>query len=142
MSDNVIYTDGHGVKVTPYQLHVGSHEYKVDGISHVQLHTIKPRRAAALFIILIGLALLIAGIMHAFPETTDSVGMLTSNLVAILAGSVLLLFGIVWAAALHNKYAVRINTAEGEKNIVVSPKRDYIDQIVTAIHQAVTLRIR
>jgi hypothetical protein len=37
---------------------------------------------------------------------------------------------------LREKYAVRIYTAEGEKNVVVSASREYISQIIDALNRA------
>ena len=39
----------------------------------------------------------------------------------------------------RERYAVRIATAEGEKNAVVSEKKEYITQIVDALNEAFTL---
>ena len=49
---------------------------------------------------------------------------------------VAVLIGILILASAHERYAVRIGTAEGEKNAVVSRKREYIAQIVDAINHA------
>jgi hypothetical protein len=72
------------------------------------------------------------------PHNLISVGgiFLTSNKLCMLIGGLLLLIGIVWTIVLHTKYAVRITTAEGEKNTVISPEKDYINQIVIAINSA------
>jgi ABC-type amino acid transport substrate-binding protein len=51
-------------------------------------------------------------------------------------GVLLVLAGIFVMLRLREKYAVRIITAEGEKNLVVSQSREYISQIVDALNRA------
>ena len=48
----------------------------------------------------------------------------------------LALIGIIVLAIVRERYAVRIATAEGEKNAVVSDKKEYISQIVNALNEA------
>ena len=51
-------------------------------------------------------------------------------------GSVLFGLGLLIMIRMREKYAVRIFTAEGEKNVVVSQSREYISQIVDALNRA------
>jgi hypothetical protein len=66
-------------------------------------------------------------------------GMVSSNTLAIWVGLALVVLGILLLLAARTRYAVRIGTAEGEKNAVVSQKREYIAQIVDALHRAFDL---
>jgi hypothetical protein len=45
-----------------------------------------------------------------------------------LAGTLLLM--------VHERYAISITTAEGEKNVIVSPQKEYIMQILKALNKA------
>ena len=43
---------------------------------------------------------------------------------------------------LGERYAVSITTAEGEKNVVISKRKEYITQIVHALNEAFFARIQ
>jgi hypothetical protein len=53
-------------------------------------------------------------------------------------GGFLVVLGSIALAVVREKYSVRIATAEGEKDAVVSTKKEYISQIVDAINNAVS----
>ena len=59
----------------------------------------------------------------------------SANIVASGRSGVALL-GLLILAIVRERYAVRIATAEGEKNAVVSDKKEYIAQIVNALDDA------
>jgi hypothetical protein len=63
-------------------------------------------------------------------------GIISSNTLALWVGIALAAIGIILLMLAKERYAVRIGTAEGEKNAVVSSKREYIAQIVDAVHSA------
>ncbi|HYG04251.1 MAG TPA: DUF6232 family protein, partial [Chryseosolibacter sp.] len=65
-------------------------------------------------------------------------GSVTGNMLALWAGLALFLVGAIALAVSREKYAVRIVTAEGEKDAVVSTKREYVAQIVNALNRAFT----
>ena len=140
--DKVIYTDGRDVTVTESALKVKSTSYKLSGITKVMMRTIHPDRWPGILLLLLGLAAAVFGFLNMVPADmslrTDS-GIVDSNTLAIWVGIGLALIGIFILASMHDRYAVRIGTAEGEKNAVVSRKREYIAQIVDAIHNAFDL---
>ena len=140
--DKVIYTDGRDVTVTDSALKVKSTSYKLSGITKVMMRTIHPDRWPGVLLLLLGLAAAVLGFLNMVPADmslrTDS-GMVDSNTLAIWVGIGLALIGIIILVSMHDRYAVRIGTAEGEKNAVVSRKREYIAQIVDAIHNAFDL---
>lgn len=140
--DKVIYTDGRDVTVTDSALKVKSTSYKLSGITKVMLWTIRPDRWPGILLLVLGLAAAVLGFMNLLPSDmglrTDS-GMIDANTLAIWIGLGLALIGVIILVSAHERYAVRIGTAEGEKNAVVSRKREYIAQIVDAIHNAFDL---
>ncbi len=140
--DKVIYTDGRDVTVTDSTLKVRNTSYKLSGITKLSFWTIRPERWPGVLLLLLGLAAAIFGFMNRVPADmsvqTDS-GAISSNSLAIWIGLALIVLGIILLALARTRYAVRIGTAEGEKNAVVSPKREYIAQIVDAIHSAFDL---
>lgn len=141
--DKVIYTDGRDVTVTDSTLKVKSTSYKLSGITNVMMRTIHPDRWPAILLLLLGLVAAVLGFLNLVPADmslrTDN-GVVDSNTLAIWVGIGLALIGILLLASMHDRYAVRIGTAEGEKNAVVSRKREYIAQIVDAIHNAFNIR--
>ena len=61
---------------------------------------------------------------------------ITGNTLAIIIGSLLVLIGILITGLMRERYAVRIATAEGEKNVIVSSRKEYVKQIVDALNEA------
>ena len=140
--DNVIYTDGRDVTVTDSTLKVRNTSYKLSGITKLTLWTIRPDRWPGILLLLLGVTGMVLGFMNLLPAEmnleTDS-GVVTANTLAVWIGIGLAVIGILILAFAHERYAVRIGTAEGEKNAVVSTKREYIAQIVDAINRAFDL---
>ena len=140
--DKVIYTDGRDVTVTDSALKVKNTSYKLSGITKLTLWTIRPDRWPGILLLLLGLTAAVLGFLNMVPADmnlrTDG-GVISSNTLAIWVGLALSLIGIIILASAHERYAVRIGTAEGEKNAVVSRKREYIAQIVDAVHSAFDL---
>jgi hypothetical protein len=141
--DKVIYTDGRDVTVTDSTLKVKHTSYNLNGITKLSFWTIRPDRWPGIFLIVLGLAAAVCGFMNLIPADmnvkTDSGEVVSGNTLALLVGIVLALIGFVILLFARERYAVRIATAEGEKNAVVSRKREYIAQIIDAIHSAFDL---
>lgn len=140
--DKVIYTDGHDVTVTDSTLQVKKNEYKLNGVTKCALFVIKPQRAPGIILLMLGLGLVVVGIMQLIPQGSipdmEIAGRTYGiNTVAAVIGAALALIGILILGLVKERYAVRIATAEGERNAVVSDRREYIHQIVDAINQAI-----
>jgi hypothetical protein len=132
-TDRVIYTDGRDVTVTDSALKVRNTSYKLSGITKLSFWTIRPDRAPAIILMVLGLAAAVAGFMGAIPS---QVAEGNPNALALLVGIGLFIVGLLILVLARERYAVRIATAEGEKNAVVSRKREYIAQIVDAVYSA------
>jgi hypothetical protein len=141
-TDKLIYTDGHDVIVTESTFKVKNTLYRLNGITKLSLWTIRPDRWPGILCLLIGLTAVVCGVMGLIPAdinmATDN-GYISGNELALYAGAGLALLGIIVLAASKERYAVHIATAEGEKNAIVSRKREYIAQIVDALHSAFDL---
>ena len=143
MPEKVLYTDGHDVTVTDSTLHVRNHEYKLNGVTRCGMMILRPQRAPGFVLLLLGIGLIVAGAMNAIPASTipdmQIAGyVLSANTLALWIGGALALIGLLVLGLVRERYAVRIATAEGEKDAVVSDKKEYVHQIVDAINQAVT----
>jgi hypothetical protein len=139
--DKILYTDGHDVLVTDSFLQVKNKSYNLTGITKHGLQTIRPHRGPAIFVFLLGVIIAVVGIMKAIPSTWMAdfkIGenYISANTVAIWAGLVFAALGLLVAFALKEKYAVRISTAEGIKDAVISTQKEYIRQIVNALNEA------
>jgi hypothetical protein len=140
--DRVIYTDGRDVTVTDSALKVKNTSYSLNGITKLSFWTIRPDRWPGILLLLIGLTAAVLGFLNLVPadmnvQTDD--GIVSGQTVALWVGIVLTVLGLLILLFARERYAVRIGTAEGEKNAVVSRKREYIAQIVDAVHSAFDL---
>jgi hypothetical protein len=148
-SEKVLYTDGHEVTVTDTFFKVKNSLYQLKGITHHTLLIVHPRRVAPFMILLIGIILIILGAMHLVPNslipgfeplsisvTSARSFQVSLNTAAIAVGSLIVLISLLVLQMLKDRYAIRIATAEGEKNVIVSPRKEYISQILDALNKA------
>lgn len=143
MPDKILYTDGHNVTVTDSKLQVKKHEYMLNGVTKCAVTVIKPNRTPAVVSLLIGIGLIVAGLLTLipsgiFPDLAIGNKLVGPNTMSVWIGTALALVGLLILGVSRERYAVRIATAEGEKDAVVSNRREYINQIVDAINQAVS----
>lgn len=141
--DKVLYTDGRDVTVTESKLQVKNHEYELKGITKFGLFIRRPDRLPALLLITIGLVIAACGWLSLIPPSTMQdvkVGnsYLGVNGLALWTGGVFIVLGLILSIFTKERYSVRISTAEGEKDAIVSSKKEYISQIVNALNRAIT----
>jgi hypothetical protein len=139
--DKVLYTDGRGITVTDSTFQVKNMSYRLNGITKHGLLTIQPERLPGIFLAGIGILLGLFGMFKLIPNTVVADIQIngtyyTANYVALWIGGGLLMLGLIAILIVRERYAVRIATAEGEKNAVVSNKKEYIAQIVNALNEA------
>lgn len=135
--DKIIYTDGHDVTVTDSTFKVKRAEYNITGITKYGLMILKPSRLPGVLLLLVGLVLLIGGMLNMFsPRMEMGDQYVNANTMALLVGAGLSLIGVLILGLVRERYAVRIATAEGEKNAIVSRHKAYISQIVDALNRA------
>ncbi|MEJ0033974.1 MAG: DUF6232 family protein [Bacteroidota bacterium] len=60
----------------------------------------------------------------------------TVNDWAVIFGAMIAVAGLLLAMLVKPRYAVRIKTAEGENDVVVSRQREYIRQIIEGLNKA------
>jgi hypothetical protein len=137
--DKVIYTDGHEVTITSSDFKVRNTMYKLNGIIKHGLTRLKANRIPGIILFILGGVFIKLGLMDFFPTSWNvQVGdtLVLSNIIAAWFGVALALAGTIMIIVERERYAVRISTAEGEKNVVVSNKKEYISQIVDALNEA------
>ena len=102
----------------------------------------RPERLPGMLLLIVGF--IVARYRHSEFDTLHHLSLtwkstmshVNANTVAIWAGGAIALIGILVLAIVRERYAVRIATAEGEKNAVVSERKEYISQIVNALNEA------
>jgi hypothetical protein len=141
ISDRVIYTDGHDVTVTDSTLQVNKVKYKLNGIVKHGLFILRPQRLPGVLMVIIGLIVMFAGLLKLVPSTWINDAIIAGTLVsgstiALIIGGLIAFIGVLLLGIIRQRYAVRIATAEGEKDVVVSSRKEYIQQIVDALNAA------
>lgn len=141
IQDKVLYTDGHDVTITDTMLMVRNMEYRLIGITKHGLHIVKPQRLPGYLLFISGVILLMCGFFNLWPSNAVSSAevfgfTLSGSAIMLGIGVFLTLIGILIIGLLRERYAVRIATAEGEKNVVVSSQKEYVNQIVNALNRA------
>jgi len=139
--DRIIYTDGHTVTVTNSMFQVNKMEYNLNGIIKHGLHVLRPHRLPGVLFVVIGFALMVIGFAKLVPPNVVNdviIGntLVHTNTIALGIGALFALVGVLIVGLIRERYAVRIATAEGEKNVVVSHHKEYIAQIVDALSSA------
>jgi Family of unknown function (DUF6232) len=139
-TENILYTDGHEVTVTDSTFRVRKHSYRLDGITRHGFSIIKPSRIPAFILSGVGLLVLAMGISNLRPEVNFTVTLLsipiTLNTLLVIGGCLLIFMGTMLAALTKERYGVKIVTADGEKNVIVSDRREYVTMIVDALNKA------
>ena len=139
--DRIIYTDGHAVTVTDSTFQVNKMEYRLNGITKHGLFVVRPQRLPGILMVTIGLIVMFAGLLKLVPSTwiNDTViggSLVSGSTIALIIGGLIAFIGVLLLGMIRQRYAVRIATAEGEKDVVVSSQKEYIQQIVDALSSA------
>lgn len=140
--EGIIYTDGHGTKVTTQEFITRNATYLIRGIMEARMNQTKTSLIPSITLLVLGAIAFIAGYFQLLNHeeiVQFRVGEMdmTLNRIASLAGFIFIILGLIGLALRHKKYSVHIRTAEGEKDPLVSTKKDYVSQIVSAINTAV-----
>jgi hypothetical protein len=139
--DKVLYTDGHDVTVTESTFQVKNRAYELRGITKFGLLIRRPDRFPGILLCLGGLILAACGYLGLIPydvldSSSTNANATDPNTLALWIGAGLVLLGVVMMAVVKERYSVRIATAEGEKDAIVSSRKEYISQIVDALNRA------
>ena len=140
-----LYTDGRDVVVTQSILKTKKGQYRLKGVTDFGLAILRPQRLPGLLFTLIGLTFAFNWYFQFIPTRffdffSIPSSFATSNL-QLLIGISLICIGLAYMLLMKRRYVVRIETAEGKKNAVISRSKEYIDQILNAIRKAKPTRI-
>jgi Family of unknown function (DUF6232) len=115
--------------------------YQLKGIINHDFLIIHPHRIMPLLIMVLGALTVVSGILRWVPKNlVPSFHILSlafgGNAVIMISGIALLIAGAAILSLTKVRYAIRLATAEGEKNVVVSKRKEYITQILDALNKA------
>ena len=119
-----LYTDGRDVVVTESTFKTKKAQYSLKGIIDFGVAVLRPQLLPGLVMTLIGLTLAANWYYHFIPRGffdffSIPSSLATSNLQLIL-GICITCIGLAYMLLTKRRYVVRIETAEGQKNVVVS----------------------
>lgn len=140
IQDKILYTDGRDVTITDTMFQVRNMTYRLAGITKHGLHILKPHRLPAFIVLVLGIGLMVTGLFNLMPNLIPPVSIksvtLSGSAIMLIAGAAIMFIGLLVVGLLRERYAVRIATAEGEKDVIVSTQKEYITQIVNALNKA------
>jgi len=126
-SERTYYSDEAGVRITGTRAIFHNTTYSMANIASIRTAQVPPKRAGAIWTIIIGLALSIIGI--------------SANISAMtIIGIVVLLLGILWFWKASSEYHIMITSASGEASALKSRDKDYISKIAQAMNEAIINR--
>ena len=143
-TNEVLYTDGQDVEVTPSTFKVKGTAYTLLGITKHGMAVIRAERWPGMMIMVLGIVMSLIGAAGVIPNglipNVEINGRwVVADEMAIWIGAGLTVLGVIVMTLVKQRYAVRIATAEGEKNVVVSNRQEYISQIINALNRAFML---
>ncbi len=132
----LLYIDEHGVSLTKYRLRVKKQTYAINEIRGHQLHVMRPERAPGFFLLIIGLGLImcsaVAPVLLSIPESIEK--FVSPGAMIFYSGMLLIFWGLARIVLSRERYALRIYTKQGDKNAIVSTRKEYIDEINSALN--------
>lgn len=140
-TEEILYTDGQDVVVTMSTLQVKDRFYRLRAIKKHGVAILQPIRLPGLIVFIIGVVLSIMGMASFFHSQVPAEWSITGepmnlNYVAQWVGVLMAMGGLMLTVALRERYAVQIDTSEGEQLAVVSTKREQIMDIMSALNRA------
>ena len=147
IADKIFYADAHHhVIVTDSTFIVKDKEYFIPSIRDHVIKEVKPVPVLGSLVTVAGVLLALAGMFQVIsfdfiPVVNIGTTTIDSYWWVVLAGTVLLFGGLILIVLVKPSYALHISTAQGaEDDVIVSPQREYIKQIIDALNRAFMLR--
>ncbi len=120
VTEPTLFTDKQGVRITPTRAIFDSTTYSIANITSIKRDVHPANRTAGIIIALVGLILFLLWIPW--------------------IGLPVLIIGIIIAAMAKSTYYLKITSASGEAEPISSKDKQYIDDIVDAINEALIRR--
>ncbi|MEI9917784.1 MAG: DUF6232 family protein [Bacteroidota bacterium] len=140
-TEEIFYTDGQDVVVTLSTLQVKDRFYRLKAIKQHGVAILQPVRLPGLIIFIAGVVLSIMGMSNSFTESipaswSPTGASISFSIVAMWLGVLMAMGGLYLTVAFCERYAVKLDTPEGEQLAVVSTKREQIMEIASALNRA------
>lgn len=139
MDNSIIYTDGHGVKITDSTFYVHRQSYSLEGIKEIKLLKMPSSKTPGVLLFISGLILMILGSLNALSDVayfSDTTTDIDADMAGIVAGLILVIAAILVSVMIKSKYAVKITTTEGEKRPLESKNKEYVAHVVNSLKKA------
>lgn len=137
-----LYSDGKEVFVTQSTLQTKKKLYHLKGITDFGLSVLRPNRIPGLIVFIIGAVIAADGYLFFLPasffEFFSIPTAYSQSNVLIPIGISIAVIGLALMVLIRKRYAVRIETAEGKKDAVVSKRKEYVDLILNAMRKGKT----
>ncbi|MEO7991174.1 MAG: DUF6232 family protein [Chryseolinea sp.] len=134
-----LYSDGKEVFVTQSTLQTKKKLYRLKGITDFGLSVLRPNRIPGLIVFIIGAVIAADGYLYFLPasffEFLSIPTAYSQSNVLIPIGIFIAVIGLGLMVLMRKRYAVRIETAEGKKDAVVSKRKEYVDLILNAMRK-------
>jgi hypothetical protein len=135
VQEEVTYYQAKGIRVTNARAILGSKAYAMANITSVSAAKKSANRLTGIVIALIGLMMSTCVLGLVIAGGADAGGITVLGF-----GVVLLLVGIALTAIPKDKYIVRLGSASGEVDALISEDREYIWSIINALNEAIIKR--
>lgn len=135
------FTDGSDVIVSDSDFQVRNTSYPMKEIYSHRVAIVMPQRAPFTVLIVSGAFAFLCGAFDFLPITlSDSISFfgvtILVNAVVMVLGIAVMLLGMTAMFYLRDKYVVKVSTRRGEKAVLISHKREYVNQINDALNHA------
>jgi len=138
-ADPTYYSDNEGVRITQSRLiipgrnkHEGPSTFSMANITSVKMKRNEPKRWIGILFFVIGIIFLVIGL------TTDYSEIFTTIITGL--GVIFIVLGIAMIILFKPRYCLQVSSASGETEPLESRDQDYINNVITAINEALIKR--
>lgn len=133
----ILYIDENGVSVTRYTLKTKRNSYPLREIRKPVLSVVQPKRVFAILAVMWGMVLLTSNYVNATtPELIPAFDFTGNVFSTFYSGVALIVIGLLALLLMRERYVLQILTTKGQKNVLVSSRRDYIYTIMHTLRTA------
>lgn len=118
MDEKIFFHQG-SVKVTSARFINGGQTYAMSNVTSVKTFAQKPSRAAGIFVVLVGAMALAA---------------------SVLVGALIVGLAVYFLYQQKTMYHIMLSTSAGESSALSTDHREYVEEIVDALNQAIVHR--